>query len=396
MALDTDTKVVRTTLSCLSAAGDAAVRYVFHQGGSSSGKTFGILIALYCYCATTQPPPNPVVTVAGITVPHLKGGAMRDWETIARERPDIRLVNRTDRAWDVNGWRVEFTALDRPGKARGPRRELLYVNEANLHDRATIEQLEMRTAGAIVMDWNPTARFWAHDLFETTDQTARAYRTTYRDNPHVPAAVVAKLEGYRETDPRTWRIYGEGRTGVVEGLVYPEFAVGAFPDPAERDWGARGLDFGYTHDPTAGVEVAARGRDLHVRQWCYEPTPTAPGLIGIAHAREVDGPLWCDRDEVLVNALREAGFDARKVAKPPGSIEAGIALVRGYRLVIDPASRDLVRELTAYTRREVGGVYREPVDRHNHALDALRYAVMGHHEAPRPNAHRPGRLYALA
>ena len=116
------------------------------QGGSSAGKTIAILIQLIEYATAN---PNKLISVAGVNMPHLKRGAKRDLKNILTENSYWDYYKITENKAEstftfFNGSVIEFLALDE-GKARGARRDVLFVNEANLIDNETFNQLEIRT-----------------------------------------------------------------------------------------------------------------------------------------------------------------------------------------------------------------------------------------------------------
>lgn len=376
MKLRTDTKVVETTLSNVI----ASTRFVLHQGGTSSGKTFGILTAIYLYCSDTKPESadDNVFTIVGLSVPHLKDGAYRQWQHIVAGRPGVVQTSKVDRTYEINGWHIQFTSTD-DKKAHGGKRRHLFVNEANFFDYDTIEQLEMRTSGTIILDWNPSSKFWAHKrILPRTDVSVRRYITTYKDNPTVPKAIVQKIESWRTENPNKYRVYGLGHTGIVEGLCIPRFDLGRFPKRSDLRWVSNGLDFGYVSDPAAGVEIGKGPRNqLYVRQWLYGSTDNPAEIVDATRAAGIRGPIHCDNDKTMVAALRRLGMDALFAPKPPGSVEAGLALLNGHELIVDPGSTDIIREMGIYGRRRVGDEYKEPLDKDNHAIDATRYAYVG-------------------
>ncbi|MEK9208101.1 MAG: hypothetical protein AAB922_06445, partial [Patescibacteria group bacterium] len=100
------------------------------SGGTSASKTISILVWIIDYAQNTE---HKVVTIVGESVPHLNLGAKRDFK-------NIMVANGywDDSAWTENGVYtfpkgtvVEFISFDKFGKAHGPRRDVLFLNEAN-------------------------------------------------------------------------------------------------------------------------------------------------------------------------------------------------------------------------------------------------------------------------
>ena len=119
-----------------------------HEGGSSSSKTVSVLQYLLVESFKEK---NKLYTVTRLTVPNLKRGPMQDWLSIVlpnANAKDAFKANLSDHTWTnlQTGTRIEFVALDDEQKARGPRRNRLFVNEANEIPLDTAKQLMRRTS----------------------------------------------------------------------------------------------------------------------------------------------------------------------------------------------------------------------------------------------------------
>ena len=129
-------------------------------GGTSASKTISILIWLIDYCQSHS---GKTASVVSESYPHLERGAMLDFENIMKDRGywnDDRW-NQTKHTYTFEtGSRLEFSSPDTYGKAHGPRRDVLFINEANDLDYRIADQLIVRTRAIVLMDWNPTTEFW--------------------------------------------------------------------------------------------------------------------------------------------------------------------------------------------------------------------------------------------
>lgn len=130
------------------------------SGGTAASKTISILLWLIDYAQSTK---NEIISVVSETFPHLKRGAMRDFLNIMQEHGYFKEVlwNKSDFIYSFEkGSKIEFFSADQPGKVRGPRRHVLFINEANNISYEIYTQLEVRTEKIIWLDWNPTNEFW--------------------------------------------------------------------------------------------------------------------------------------------------------------------------------------------------------------------------------------------
>ncbi len=353
------------------------------QGGSSAGKTFGILPIEINHAATR---PNLEISVVSESIPHLKRGAIRDFKKIMSEtgRWNEARWNATDfRYTFANGSFIEFFSADSPDKMRGPRRDRLYMNEANNMPFETYLQLGSRTRESIFLDWNPTAEFWFHsDLM--ADPDTDFIILTYLDNEACPEQARKWLEKAKEKAETSeywrnyYRVYGLGEVGSLQGVVFNNWKqVESVPAAFRRR--VYGLDWGFSNDPTAVVEVTVINEtDVYLRQMMYEK-----GLINLDISNRLQhlktSEIIADSAEPKsIEELRRYGFRIRPTVKGPDSVRAGIAKMQGLNLYVTNDSIDLIRELRSYSWQvdKAGKTTNEPEDANNHAIDAARYAIM--------------------
>ena len=183
-----DTKVVRTTLGGLT----KRRKMVVQQGGTSSGKTFGVLIALYLYAISQEE--SQLISVVGCTLPHLRRGALRQWLTICEEMAFDGDFNKTNLTFRLGKCTIEFFSADDNNKVRGGKRDVLFVNEANLINYERYRQLAIRTEQTEIIDFNPVGEFWFHEKIVPFQDDFLFRITTYKDNPTVSEKVKADIE----------------------------------------------------------------------------------------------------------------------------------------------------------------------------------------------------------
>lgn len=358
---------------------------VVHQGGSSSGKTYGILQYLFSVGAAN---PNEIITVVGQDIPNLKVGAYRDAQNILDDSEALRdwypaeLHNKSNRSFRcVNGSLVEFNSYSDEQDAKSGKRQRLFVNEANGVPYEVFEQLRMRTTKQVIIDFNPSAEFWAHKRL----QEAHWVITSFRDNAFISPAVRERILSYEPTkeniergtaDKYRWDVYGLGKVGRLEGLVLPNWERGRFPD--DFKWRIYGLDFGYTNDPTALVEIRLHRGNLHVKEHLYRS-----GLTNQDISREMER-IGIDRNELIIadsaepksiEEINRMGWHIRGAIKGKDSINQGIDILKRYKLIVE--GENIAKELNSYiwAKDRNGNLLNKPIDSFNHCIDAMRYAV---------------------
>jgi phage terminase large subunit len=316
------------------------------------------------------------ISVCSVSLPHLKKGAMRDWIAIlkANDRYDERTFNKTDHTFLIDQSTVEFFSLDMPGKARGPRRDILYINEANLIDLETYRQLELRTRKTIYIDFNPSDEFhWIYDqLLDTYRTDVTFIKSTYLDNPFLSEQEMAYIERYKEVDKNYWRVYGLGERGSSRATVYTHWQLcDELPEGGEELWG---LDFGY-NNPSALVQVKIYDDNIYVRERFYEAWVTNAGRIDFMRGLGIKSTIYADSAEPeFIEEIYQAGFDVQKANK---DVQKGIDAIKSRKLFITSDSANLIKEVKSYKYREDmhGKVLEDPVKLNDHLCDALRYAV---------------------
>lgn len=373
-----DTVVYQKTLDAASIAG----RFVSSCGGTRSGKTFAALELLYKLAARDKAP--SINSVVSETFPHLKRGAIRDFQTLLGDRWDESCWSKGESVYTLpNGSIIEFFSADSPAKVHGPARDRLFLNEVQNIPYEIARQLFVRTRGLIIMDYNPTHSFWANELIEPRPECITIH-STYQDNPFLTSEQVAEIESNRH-DRNWWQVYGEGKVGTLEGLIYAFEQIDRMPEPEglKEVWG---MDFGFTNDPTAIVRcLVDTGRKIvYVDEKCYCTRMMNADIAALLKAEGI-GPateIYADCAEPKsIAEIRTAGLKVMPSDKdaPVRSQKLSFQLqwMQGWQLKVTKSSVNLIKELRNYTwdKDKDGNSVNYPIDTFNHLLDALRYAV---------------------
>ena len=358
-------------------------RYVSSCGGTRSGKTFANLQAIFELAAQDSTP--TLTSVVSETFPHLKRGAIRDFPVALGEYYDERCWNKSESIYRFphNGAAIEFFSADTPSKVHGPARDRLFLNEIQNIPYEIARQLFIRTRGLVLMDYNPTATFWGNEQIEAREDCIRIH-STYKDNSYLTPEQVKEIEA-NMGDANWWKVYGLGEFGSLEGLIYEFELIDTMPEPG----GLReiyGLDFGFTHDPTALVRILAdTGRKVaYLDERCYRT-----GMLNrdITDALKAENPrrsvpIYADCAEP--KSIAEIGHDTQLNVKPcvkgmdeKKKLTAQVQWMQGWKLYITKASVNLIKEARNYTwaKDRDGNLINYPIDMWNHALDAARYGM---------------------
>lgn len=393
MAITTAFKKIKTALF-------KPTFYKVIQGGMSAGKTFAILTLLVGYCMSYD---DSLVTVIGLSYPHLSTGSIRDFMKIMKEANiwDENRWNRSEKTYTfANGSVLEFRSIDRMS-ARGPRRDVLFVNEANGISWETFEELAGRTRDFVIVDFNPSSKFWAHErLVEGLPSDTTHLILTYKDNEALTGRERANIESRKpkagEKPSNWWVVYGLGLIGTLEGNVYSGWEESTAEEISATGKLVRyGLDFGFSNDETALVaiyelpghypdkatsdsnELSGQSK-LGVVEKLYRK-----GLLGsqygdILRRHDIQSDVLIIADSArseIIAEIQKAGFRCIGADKNAGSVLRGIDRVQQRQIVY--SGENLKREYLSYAwrKKRSGEILDEPEDGNDHLLDAIRYAV---------------------
>lgn len=373
----TDTRAIRRTLYGLQ----NRIPNIYQQGGTSSGKTFGSLYALLSYLLYDRAGEKLLCSVVSENYPHLRRGAYKDFKTILAETGLDNVVEETKSTHTFtlpSGSEIEFFAADNEGKARGAKRDILFVNEGNNVSWDIYYQLALRTSESVIVDWNPSGEFWLHEnLLPTLGPDEYIFtRTTYKDNPAVSQKVIAEIERLKLIDPVLYRIYAEGKTGQVQGLIFPNMnIVPEFPALCKKV--AYGLDFGFSNDPTALVRIGELSGELYGQELLYETGLTNDDICERLQAlgvRKTDEIFADSAEPKSIEEIRRKGWNIKPTVKGADSVNFGIGILKQYRLNLTAGSTNWRKEARSYKWKEKDGKpLNVPIDAFNHCFDAARY-----------------------
>lgn len=363
----------------ITAWGDG-YRLIANRGGTRSGKTYS-LVSLFVSVAINIKRKR-TIDIVSESLPHLKRGAINDIEDILTNEQMIEDVhyikNRSNHTYLFKcGTQIRFFSADDWGKVKGSRRDVLFINECNRISWEVYRQLAVRTTECIFLDWNPDSEFWYEQKGLNTKDTTKEIHSTYKDNPYLTAVQVAEIES-NKADENWWKVYGLGEVGRPQGVIYDRWQqVNAIPEGATLI--ARGLDFGFTNDPTAIVDVYKYDGKLWLDELCYQRGMTNDKIAELLRGK--DGTTVADSAE-MKSITEIYNYGIRKIEpaqKGADSVRAGIDILRRYELMVTKRSLNLIYELRNYKWKDnkiTGETMNEPVDKFNHLLDAVRYVAL--------------------
>ena len=350
------------------------------QGGTSAGKTFGIIPVLISKAAKT---PNLEISIVAESIPHLRRGALKDFINIMKwtSRFFEGRFNKSLLRYDFgNGSYIEFFSADDSSKLRGARRDILYINECNNVTFEAYNELSIRTKREIFLDFNPANEFWVHTELKHEDDSDFLI-LTYKDNEALDERIVKEIEKNRAKATTSsywanwWRVYGLGEIGMLEGVVFSNWKmIDTIPNEAKLI--GYGLDFGFTNDPTAIIEIYNYNGQRIVNEIVYQT-----GLVNNEISKKLQKNViaYADSSEPKsIEEIRRTGQLIKGVTKGADSVNFGIQIMQSQSYLVTAQSTNLIKELRAYCwdRDKTGKQMNKPIDNFNHTIDALRYHEM--------------------
>lgn len=206
----------------------------------------------------------------------------------------------------------------------------------------------------------------------------------WQDNPWFPEELKAEKDHLYAVDPDAAAHVWGGKTRVISKalVLYGKVSVEPFEPSDDWDGPYQGADWGFANNPTALVRCWISEKILYVEREAYgvgvEITDTPALFDTVPGAREYVTRADSARPETISH-MQLHGYPRTEAAKKgPGSVEDGVAHLRGYtRIVVHPRCKHVIDEtrLWSYKKNKAGDVLPILVDQHDHCMDALRYAL---------------------
>lgn len=290
-----------------------------------------------------------------------------------------------------------FKGLDDPEKIKSIANiDDIVIEEATELSLEDFSQLNLRLRSRnpynqIHLMYNPVSKSnWVYDHWhkrEIDPKTTIVLHTTYRDNKFLPEDYKQALEEMSETNPAYYKIYALGEFATLDKLVFNNWKVEDFEYreliKRNRDIKAIfGLDWGYTNDPSAFVcaLVDEDNKKLYIFDEFQEKgllnNEIARKIIDMGYGKEV---ITADGAEPKsIDELYRYGVTRIKGArKGADSILNGIQFIQQFEVIIHSTCVHIAEEFQNYTwQKDRNGIYiNKPIDKYNHGIDALRYAL---------------------
>ena len=314
-------------------------------------------------------------------------------------------INRSDKIITcANGYQALTSGLDDVEKVKSitPEKGIItdiLVEEATETTQDDVEQLELRLRGIseglkkrITLLFNPILKShwiyrkhfnrWINGKNLYRDENLVILKTTYKDNKFLEPDDIKALEGIE--DEYKHQVYTLGEWGILGGVIFTNWTVEDLKSQYDLvktfDTFRHGLDFGYSNHPNAYNKMYyhAASKRLYILDEWHEKGVTNPEIAEGIKPFCGDDEVVCDSAEPKsVAELNNYGINATKAEKGPGSINHGIQWLQQQTIIIDRTCQYTKNEFEQYhyLKNRFGEATDKPVDKDNHQLDAIRYAM---------------------
>lgn len=207
-----------------------------------------------------------------------------------------------------------------------------------------------------------------------------AIHSTYEHNiDNINATTISQYENYKNTKPEYYYtqikgLVSEGAKGRVYNGWQPISLKEFYELPFESYFG---LDYGYSEDPNALIEVKVHNNKRWIRKLIYENGLTNPMIADKIKALGIDlkRPIYADSAEQKSNReLRDLKLNVIDALKGPDSVSAGIKHIKGLEVYyVEDTDLSLEYQEYKWALDQNKMPTDTPVDKHNHLMDAFRY-----------------------
>lgn len=348
------------------------------HGGTRSSKTYSTTQFLIVQCLLNS---NKVITITGKSMNWLKRGPERDLILILKDLDyySIKRHNLSNHTYSFpNGSMIEFLSTEDEEKLKGPGRFIVFCNEGNSLSQGAFLQLSARTENKILIDYNPSFRkdHWLYKVLE--DPKTKSLHSTYLDNPFLSKIQKDNITNMINLDLNYHRIYVLGLPALDIDNVYNHFKeYTEIPEDEIIDFVCYGVDWGF-NDPMVVVEVTkTKSNKYYVKQLLYQSGKSSLEVVDYFKDMKVNnllkGVVYCDHKPEVRLDLNRAGVVAKNAIK---DILKGIDTVRASEIYVHKDSDMIWDEYEKYIWKTINGVLTNmPIDKFNHTLDSIRYAV---------------------
>lgn len=376
---------------------DYTHRYEVYKGSAGSGKSHFVAQKLLIKCFTSR---RKVLALrkVGVTVKDSIWIMFMEQLSLFQIKDQCK-INVSNFTIELpNGSMILCKGLDDPEKIKSIAGITdIFMEEATEFTIDDFSQLDFRLRALddnlqIFLALNPTSKSsWIYSKYfdpmknDVDPETTLIIETTYKDNAFLPDSYIKMLEDSIKGDPIRYKVYVLGEWASLGQRVYETYTIQDFDidEVKAKHYSYFGLDYGFVNDPTALIAVAVDNETKTI--YIYDEF-TKKGLVNSAIAEVIKSKGYAKEiitadaaEKKSTEEIKRCGVTRIKNAlKGADSVIYGIKKIKSFTLVVHPSCKETIVELDNYCWQkdnQTGEYIEKPVDRSNHLMDALRYAL---------------------
>lgn len=266
--------------------------------------------------------------------------------------------------------------------------DVAWYEEAQRMSERSLKLLRptIRKSGSeLWFSWNPEKKTDPIEMFLCGDNPppdSVVVTANWQDNPNLPGELYNEMLLDRATNTDYYMHVWEGAYwNRSEARVFNNWSISEFEaEPGDQFY--FGADWGFSTDPTALVRCFVRGRALYIDHEAYmygcEISQLPAMFDTVPESRQWFITADSSRPETISH-MRANGFPRiRPSIKGAGSVVEGVAFLQAYNIIVHPRCANVINELDKYSYRVdklTDKVTPVLLDKFNHAIDAIRYAL---------------------
>lgn len=385
-----DTLYITSSLKKIAKSFISDKKIIFVCGGIRSGKTISIIMLIINYLSDNK---NKKVCVITNTYNHLSKNLLPDFEEIFNILKFKYKINKKNNTIIFNGNRIIFYNADSEINMLGNEYDIVYINEAQVIDKNIAYTALMRCKQKFIVDFNPSNKFWFFNLINERNDDYELIKLTYKDNEALSNEMRDELENISKKLRNKNSFWQKYATIYIDGNFYTldddkvlnNYIVENVNQASlyNNELLAIGVDFGYTNDVTAIVEIFNYKNSFLINEAVYSKRLGTKEIADCLKKYNKNIPILCDNSEPrLINEL-SIMLNNKNIIGVKYNIIYSLNVLNMYELYINSKSLNLIYELDNYTfikNKLTGENTNIPKDVNNHAIDAMRYAITFLHE----------------
>lgn len=194
----------------------------------------------------------------------------------------------------------------------------------------------------------------------------------------MPAEILSEINDDKEKRPALYKHKWLGEPNSLEMRIYKDWAViDEVPHAGRLE--RRGLDFGYSNDPSSVVDIYYQDGGYILDETLFQKGLSNKMIADtILNAKQPNTLVIADSAEPKsIDELKLHGLNILPAEKGPDSVVNGIQLVQAQRISVTKRSINILKEYRNYlweTDKD-GKILNVPEHTYSHSMDAIRYGL---------------------